>query len=241
MLAYRSISGSIGFAALTGTDGRRVRVPGGEALQGAVFCGAVALAGAPLIASTLAAVAQPCGASADIDAAPLYPLPQDAKRGFVGRDGEWRPAPRWRQVRPLSEGVAAVETGAGWGLIAQDGDYVAEPGARDADRVVSAGETFALSPFKPMSDGRSAATPKDGAAHHVTAPGDVWTPPGLAGERVMDRGSFSDGLAWVRDKLVRLDRGGATVIASTACRRAPGWPPCPPPRRAVTLRRGPIA
>ncbi|WP_372922046.1 WG repeat-containing protein [Roseovarius sp.] len=116
----------------------------------------------------------------------------------MGQDGEWRLAPEWRQVRPFSEGVAAVETGAGWGLIDRSGTYIVEPGARDADRVMIAGEAFALSPYKPMSQGCSAATPADGAAHYVAPSGKPWTPPALSEEDVLDIGSFSEGLAWAR-------------------------------------------
>lgn len=167
-------------------------------MWGGTACKHGAWAGAVIAATTLAAAAQPCGTSRDADGAPLYPLPQDGKWGFAGQDGEWRLAPEWRQVRPFSEGVAAVETGAGWGLIGRGGSYIVEPGARDADRVVIAGEAFALSPYKPMSQGCSAATPEGGTAHYVTASGARWTPPGLSGEEVLDLGSFSEGLAWAR-------------------------------------------
>ena len=145
-----------------------------------------------------AATAQPCGTAPASGAAPLYPLPEGEQWGFVGADGEWRLAPQWRQVRPFSEGVAAVETADGWGLIDRDGAEVIAPGARDADRVVIDGESFALSPYKPMAQGCSAATPADGTPHYVTATGERWTPPGLADEEVLDLGSFSEGLAWVR-------------------------------------------
>ncbi|MCA1777670.1 MAG: WG repeat-containing protein, partial [Loktanella sp.] len=83
-----------------------------------------------------AAAAQPCGTAANSAAAPLYPLPEGSQWGFVGADGEWRLAPQWRQVRPFSEGVAAVETSEGWGLIDDEGNRVIASGARDADRVV---------------------------------------------------------------------------------------------------------
>lgn len=157
-----------------------------------------AWAGAVCVGMTIGAVAQPCGTAADTDSAALYPLPQDAQWGFAGRDGEWRLAPEWRQVRPFSEGVAAVETADGWGLINRDGAYIVDPGAQDADRVVVSGQTYALSPYKPMSQGCSAATPVDGVAQYITANGDAWTPPGLSDERVLDLGSFSEGLAWAR-------------------------------------------
>lgn len=164
----------------------------------------LAWTGAILVATTVGAVAQPCGPSGTMDGSPLYPLPEGDEWGFVGRDGEWRLAPQWRQVRPFSEGVAAVETDAGWGLIDRDGDYIVDPGARDADRVVIAGESFALSPYKPMSQGCSAATPATvlhgGAAHYVTLSGERWTPPDLSEEDVLDLGSFSEGLAWARVK-----------------------------------------
>ena len=167
-------------------------------MWGAKVCKRGAWVGAFITSTTVGAAAQPCGTSPDTDGAPLYPLPQDGQWGFVARDGEWRLAPEWRQVRPFSEGVAAVETGAGWGLIDRDGGYIVEPGARDADRVVINGQGFALSPYKPMSDGCSAVTPEDGAAHYVTATGARWSPPGLSGEEVLDLGSYSEGLAWAR-------------------------------------------
>ena len=117
------------------------------------------LAAALAVSVAGAATAQPCGTAPASGAAPLYPLPEGEQWGFVGADGEWRLAPQWRQVRPFSEGVAAVETADGWGLIDDEGNHVIAPGARDADRVVIDGETFALSPYKPMAQGCSAATP----------------------------------------------------------------------------------
>ena len=165
------------------------------------------------------AAAQTCGSSGGAEAAGLYPLPEGDEWGFVGRDGEWRLAPEWRQARPFSEGVAAVETGAGWGLIDRNGDYIVEPGAQDADRVIVAGQDHALSPYKPMSQGCSAATPADGTPHYVSAAGDTWTPPALADADVLDLGSFSEGLAWVRvatddgSKVGWIDTAGKMVIA----------------------------
>ena len=167
-------------------------------MWGGTACKHCAWVGAVIAATTVGAAAQPCGTSLEADGAPLYPLPQEGKWGFVGGDGEWHLAPRWRQVRPFSEGVAAVETRAGWGLIDRDGAYIVEPGAQDADRVVVKGQDYALPPYKPMSEGCSAATPEGGAAHYVTISGESWTPPGLSGEEVLDLGSFSEGLAWVR-------------------------------------------
>ncbi|WP_412504899.1 WG repeat-containing protein [Roseovarius sp. SYSU LYC5161] len=183
------------------------------------FSRVFACACAVFVATGLGAAAQPCGSSGDADAAGLYPLPEGAEWGFVGRDGEWRLAPEWRQVRPFSEGAAAVETGAGWGLIDRSGDYIVEPGAQDADRVVIAGQDHALSPYKPMSQGCSAATPADGKPHYVSAAGDAWTPPALSDEEVLDLGSFSEGLAWVRvateggPKVGWIDTTGDMVIA----------------------------
>ncbi|NBD29458.1 MAG: hypothetical protein GVY31_05400 [Alphaproteobacteria bacterium] len=167
-------------------------------MWGGTACKHGAWVGAFIAVTTVGAAAQPCGTSLGAGGAPLYPLPQGGQWGFVGQDGEWRLAPEWRQVRPFSEGVAAVETGAGWGLIDRDGDYIVAPGAQDADRVAIAGEAFALSPYKPMSEGCSAATPEGGTAHYVTIAGESWTPPGLSDEDVLDLGSFSDGLAWAR-------------------------------------------
>lgn len=145
-----------------------------------------------------AVAAQPCGSSSASEGAALYPLPADGAWGFVGTDGEWRLTPQWRQVRPFAEGIAAVEAEAGWGLVDSNGDYLVEPGAQDADRVVIDGESFALSPYKPASGGCIAATPEDGQAHYITASGERWTPPAFANQKVVDLGSFSDGLAWVR-------------------------------------------
>ncbi|WP_297774550.1 WG repeat-containing protein [uncultured Roseovarius sp.] len=162
------------------------------------LCTAFAWASAVLGVATAGAAAQPCGAPDDTERAPLYPLPQGAEWGYVGGDGEWRLAPEWRQVRPFSDGVAAVETDTGWGLIDRTGAYIVEPGARDADRVVIAKETFALSPFKPMSEGCSAFTPADGAPRYVTRDGDTWIPRAFADRNVVDIGGFSDGLAWAR-------------------------------------------
>ena len=161
---------------------------------------AFAWAGAVCVGTTLGAAAQPCGTPAYTDAAALYPLPQDAQWGFVGPDGEWLLAPRWRQVRPFSEGVAAVETDEGWGLIDRNGGYIVKPGAQDSDRIVISGQQYVLSPYKPVSQGCSAATPAGGAAHYVTVSGETWMPPGLSTEGVLDLGSFSEGLAWVRVK-----------------------------------------
>lgn len=94
-------------------------------------CKPFAWVGAVIAATTVGAAAQPCGMSLEADGAPLYPLPQDGKWGFVGQDGEWRLAPEWRQARPFSEGVAAVETGAGWGLVDRRGQlYRGAGGAR---------------------------------------------------------------------------------------------------------------
>lgn len=167
-------------------------------MWGKTVCTVFAWVGATVAITTLGAAAQPCGVPSDVEAAPLYPLPEDDKWGFVGRDGEWRLAPQWRQVRPFSEGLAAVETADGWGLIDREGSQVIAPGARDADHVVIDGESFALSPYKPMAQGCSAATPKDGRPHYVTATGEKWTPSGIADEEVLDLGSFSEGLAWAR-------------------------------------------
>ena len=177
---------------------------------------ALGFAGAALFALATGADAQPCGTATQSDAPPLYPLPQDGSWGFVGRDGEWRLAPQWRQVRPFSEGVAAAETDAGWGLIDSDGTFIVDPGAQDADRVIIAGETFALSPFKPMSDGCSAATPMHGTPYYVTSDGDTWTPPAFADRDVQDIGSFSEGLAWVRfaeGRVGWIDTAGELAIA----------------------------
>ena len=159
---------------------------------------AFAWASAVCFGLTLGALAEPCGTASDTNALSLYPLPKDDQWGFVGRDGEWHLAPRWRQVRPFSEGIAAVETADGWGLIDLEGAYVVHPGAQDADRIVVLDQTYALSPYKPMSEGCSAATPADGSAHYVTASGDVWMPPGLSDEQILDLGSFSEGMAWAR-------------------------------------------
>ncbi|MTJ03501.1 MAG: WG repeat-containing protein [Sediminimonas qiaohouensis] len=171
------------------------------------------------LASAAAALAQPCGTAAGTDNAPLYPLPHEAKWGFVGADGEWRLAPQWRQVRPFSEGVAAVETDAGWGLIDSTGAYIAEPGAHDADSVVIDGARYALSPYKPMAQGCSAATPADGDAHYITPTGERWRPEALSDEEVIDLGNFSEGLAWVRvargkySAVGWIDTSGEMVIA----------------------------
>lgn len=163
-----------------------------------LFSRSILCAGAILGAATAGAAAPPCGAPNGTERAPLYPLPQGTEWGFVGRDGEWRLAPEWRQVRPFSEGVAAVETAMGWGLIDRTGAYILEPGARDADHVVIGDETFALSPFKPMSEGCSAFTPANGPPRYVTPDGDTWTPRAFADRDIVDIGSFSEGLAWVR-------------------------------------------
>ena len=137
-------------------------------MQCKTVCKVIACAGAICVGTTLGAQAQPCGTPAETGGTPLYPLPHEAEWGFVGRDGEWRLAPAWRQARPFSEGVSAVETAAGWGLIDRTGSYLAAPGAKDADSIIISGERFALSPFKPMSEGCSAATPADGTPplHH---------------------------------------------------------------------------
>ncbi len=178
-------------------------------------CKVFASASVICLGTNVGVLAQPCGTGAEDDAGPLYPLPTDGKWGFVGRDGEWRLAPEWRQVRPFSEGFAAVETDAGWGLIDRNGSYVVDPGATDPDRVVIAGEAFALSPFKPMSQGCSAFTPSDGSPHYITAAGETWTPPAFAEREIQDIGSFSDGLAWVRtgdDSVGWIDTEGQMVI-----------------------------
>jgi hypothetical protein len=185
-------------------------------MQIKTVCKVCAWAGAICIGSFQAALAQPCGTPAGSDGAALYPLPQDGDWGFVDRDGEWRLAPEWRQVRPFSEGVASVETAAGWGLIDRAGSYLVRPGAEDADSIVISGKRFALSPFKPMSQGCSAATPADGTPHYITADGDTWTPPAFEGREVRDIGSFSDGRAWVRlanDRVGWIDSDGQMAIA----------------------------
>jgi hypothetical protein len=152
-----------------------------------------------IAASAVSAEAQPCGLQTEAGGTALYPLPdQNGKWGFVGADGEWQLAPEWRQVRPFSEGFAGVETGDGWGLIDRDGRYLVEPGAQDADRVVISDQSYALSPYKPMSQGCSAATPADGVAHYITSYGEAWMPQVLMEEEVLDLGRFSEGLAWVR-------------------------------------------
>lgn len=181
-----------------------------------ILCTALGFAGATLFAVATGATAQPCGTSVETDNPSLYSLPQTETWGFVGRDGEWRLAPQWRQARPFSEGVAAVETDAGWGLIDRKGAYIVEPRAQDADRVVIAGEDFALSPFKPMSEGCSAATPANGTPHYVTSDGDTWTPRAFSDRDIQDIGSFSEGLAWVRlagDRVGWIDTDGELVIA----------------------------
>lgn len=160
------------------------------------------------IASAAPALAGPCGTSLSSEAAaPLYPLPDGNHWGYVNRDGAWQSAPRWRQVRPFSEGRAAVESEDGWGVIDRDGAYVIEPATRDADRVVIGEETYALSPYKPAAQGCIAATPADGIPHYRTVEGTRWDPPGLSDHEVVDLGSFSEGLAWVR---VANEDGGAT-------------------------------
>ncbi|WP_101069101.1 WG repeat-containing protein [Roseovarius salinarum] len=165
-----------------------------------------------LVALTVAgaaggALAGPCGTDAAAATAQLHPLPHEGRWGFVGKDGEWRLAPRWQQVRPFSEGRAAVQTGDGWGVIDHDGRYVVEPGARDADRVVVDGTAHALSPYKPAAQGCIAATPAGGTPHYLTVDGTRWDPPALAGRDVRDLGSFSEGLAWVR-----VARDGDTAV-----------------------------
>lgn len=179
-------------------------------------CNVIAWAGVIFVGTTLGALAQPCGTPAETGGTPLYALPHETEWGFVDCDGEWRLAPAWRQARPFSEGVAAVETAAGWGLIDRSGSYLVAPGAKDADSIVISGERFALSPFKPMSQGCSAATPADGNPHYITADGDTWTPPAFEGRKVRDIGSFSDGLAWVRlanDRVGWIDTDGQMAIA----------------------------
>ncbi len=185
-------------------------------MQCKTVCKVVAWAGAVCIGTLQGALAQPCGTPAGSEGTALYPLSRDGEWGFVDREGEWRLAPAWRQVRPFSEGVAAVETAAGWGLIERTGSYLLRPGAEDADSIVISGERFALSPFKPMSQGCSAATPVDGNPHYITADGDTWTPPAFEGRKVRDTGSFSDGLAWVRlakDRVGWIDTDGQMAIA----------------------------
>ncbi len=156
--------------------------------------------GAGVVALALVAsgpvLAGPCGTTSQTKAATLYPLPADGQWGFADTEGAWAVAPQWRQVRPFSEGRAAVATDAGWGIIDESGAYVIEPGARDADRVIIGGDDFHLSAYKPFSEGCSAVTPADGDAHFVTRDGTRWDPPGLASEDVADLGSFSEGLAW---------------------------------------------
>ncbi|MDR9440209.1 MAG: WG repeat-containing protein [Halomonas sp.] len=118
--------------------------------------------------------------------------------GYVGADGEWQLAPEWRQVRPFSEGRAAVESQEGWGVIDTSGDYVVTPGSRDADAVIINQTRYHLSPYKPFSQGCSAVTPEEGSPHFITRDGTRWDPPAFTEHDILDIGAFSDGLAWVR-------------------------------------------
>ncbi|MDZ7852842.1 MAG: WG repeat-containing protein [Halomonas sp.] len=151
--------------------------------------------------------AGPCGNLSDSQASDLFPLPVGDAWGYVGKDGEWGLAPEWRQVRPFSEGLAAVETEDGWGVIDSSGDYVVALGARDADAVVIEGKAHHLSPYKPFSEGCSAVTPEDGQAHYITRDGTRWDPSGFTDHEVLDLGSFSEGLA----RVLVADQDGSTV------------------------------
>ncbi|SEK26538.1 WG containing repeat-containing protein [Halomonas daqiaonensis] len=155
-----------------------------------------------LIATTclfaVSAHAGPCGTEFESQHPPLYPLPDEERWGYVGADGEWRLAPQWRQVRPFSEGRAAVETKEGWGLIGPSGAYVVPPGPRDADAVIIDETRYHLSPYKPFSEGCSAATPEEGSPHFITPDGTRWDPPAFTEHDILDIGAFSEGLAWVR-------------------------------------------
>lgn len=150
-----------------------------------------------VVLGTAHAQAGPCGTEVAPPGSPLYPLPEADRWGFVGTDGEWRIAPQWRQVRPFSEGRAAVETEAGWGLIDRSGAYIVEPGLRDADAIMAGGTAYPLPATKPFSEGCSAVTPDEGAPHYIDRDGVRWDPPGLESMTVTDLGSFSEGLAWV--------------------------------------------
>ena len=119
--------------------------------------------------------AGPCGSFSDSQASDLFPLPEGDTWGYVGKDGEWGLVPEWRQVRPFSEGRAAVETEDGWGVIDASGDYVVAPGARDADAVVIEGKAHHLSPYKPFSESCSAVTPENGQARYITRDGTRWS------------------------------------------------------------------
>ncbi|MFC4350399.1 WG repeat-containing protein [Fodinicurvata halophila] len=167
--------------------------------RGQVLSGAIVFTGLLLLSP---AVAQGCGPATDsaqaAEEAALYPLHQEDLWGYVGREGQWQIAPQWRQARPFSQGRAAVETEDGWGIIDRSGSYVAAPGARDADSVRIDGADYHLPPFKPYSEGCSAATPQDGVPHYLDLEGERWDPPGLEGYQVSDLGPFSEGLAWVR-------------------------------------------
>ncbi|WP_035725405.1 WG repeat-containing protein [Fodinicurvata fenggangensis] len=167
--------------------------------RGQVLSGAILVTSLFLISPALA---QGCGPSMEAaqaeEGAALYPLLLEDSWGYVDREGQWQIAPQWRQVRPFSQGRAAVETEDGWGIIDRSGSYIAEPGARDADRVSIDGADYHLSPFKPYSEGCSAATPQDGQPHYLDLDGERWDPPGLEEYQVTDLGSFSEGMAWVR-------------------------------------------
>ncbi|WP_022728848.1 WG repeat-containing protein [Fodinicurvata sediminis] len=167
--------------------------------RGQVLSGAILLTGLFLVTP---AIAQGCGPSMDQaqaeEEAGLYPLFQEDHWGYVDREGQWQIAPQWRQARPFSQGRAAVETADGWGIIDRTGSYVVAPGARDADSVHIDGADYHLSPYKPYSEGCSAATPQDGKPHYLDLEGERWDPPGLEGHQVADLGPFSEGLAWVR-------------------------------------------
>lgn len=167
--------------------------------RGQVLSGALVFTGLLLLSP---AVAQGCGPATDsaqaVEGVALYPLHQKDRWGYVGREGQWQIAPQWRQVRPFSQGRAAVETEDGWGIIDRSGSYVVAPGARDADSVRIDDADYHLSPFKSYSEGCSAATPQDGKPHYLDLEGERWDPPGLEGHQVSDLGPFSEGLAWAR-------------------------------------------
>lgn len=173
--------------------------------------------GLALVVLTLAFVcAADAGESASNQPA-LFPFTVNGKGGYIDRQGRVVVAPRYDEVRPFSEGLAAVSIDGEWGFIDGSGTVVIAP---QYARVGGFSEGLASAFVPAVEDDSGASLPpgftsSPGRRLHgfIDAKGQMVIPPVFESQSGYPK--FSEGLARVKrdGRWEFIDRAGVTVIS----------------------------
>ena len=172
----------------------------------------------------------PCGQPVAQTGPALYPMPQNGRWGYVGRNGAWQIEPQWQRAKDFSEGRAAVGGPSGWGIIDDDGNTILPAQYQAASYVTINGQNWYDSPFSPFSDYSEGCavmthfTDMGQPSFFVDRQGQAYwrgadLPEALAQQDIRRFGVFSEGVAWFQDgfgdeaRFGWVDAQGEIVIA----------------------------